>query len=71
MISPTLLTHFCSKAALEFVKSHPEDPLNVKAFEEACGVGVVVTPEQVEEAVSSNCLHKLEERFLPKQRFYK
>lgn len=34
------------------MKSHPEDPLNVKAFEEACGVGVVVTPEQVEEAVS-------------------
>lgn len=34
------------------MKGHPEDPLNVKAFEEACGVGVVVTPEQVEEAVS-------------------
>lgn len=51
------LPTFCPVAALEFVKSHPEDPLNVKAFEEACGVGVVVTPEQVEEAVSpSTCM---------------
>lgn len=40
-------------AALEFVKSHPEDPIDQKAFERACGVGVVVTPEQIEEAVES------------------
>lgn len=47
----------CFTAALEFVKGHPEDPLDVKAFEEACGVGVVVTPEQVEEAVSPREKH--------------
>ncbi|XP_037333622.2 glutamine--tRNA ligase [Pungitius pungitius] len=40
-------------AALEFVKSHPEDPIDQKEFEQACGVGVVVTPEQIEEAVES------------------
>lgn len=39
-------------AALDFVKSHPEDPLDQKAFEAACGVGVVVTPEQIEDVVS-------------------
>lgn len=43
--------HLCA-AALEFFKSHPEDPVDQKAFEEACGVGVVTTPEQIEDAVS-------------------
>uniref|UniRef100_A0A8C4GQ72 Glutamine--tRNA ligase n=1 Tax=Dicentrarchus labrax TaxID=13489 RepID=A0A8C4GQ72_DICLA len=40
-------------AALDFVKSHPQEPINQKAFEEACGVGVVITPEQIEDAVST------------------
>uniref|UniRef100_A0A3Q3M8R1 Probable glutamine--tRNA ligase n=1 Tax=Mastacembelus armatus TaxID=205130 RepID=A0A3Q3M8R1_9TELE len=40
-------------AALDFVKSHPHDPINQKEFEEACGVGVVITPEQIEDAVES------------------
>lgn len=39
-------------AALDFVKSHPEDPVDQRAFETACGVGVVVTPEQIEDVVS-------------------
>uniref|UniRef100_A0A8C5H8W2 Glutamine--tRNA ligase n=1 Tax=Gouania willdenowi TaxID=441366 RepID=A0A8C5H8W2_GOUWI len=44
-------------AALDFVKSHPQDPINQREFEEACGVGVVITPEQIEDAVSDhNCL---------------
>lgn len=42
-----------SAAALEFVKNNPEGPINQKEFEEACGVGVVITPEQIEEAVSA------------------
>lgn len=41
-------------AALEFVRNHPEDPVNQKEFEEACGVGVVITPEQIENAVSAH-----------------
>uniref|UniRef100_A0A8C4ETI5 Glutamine--tRNA ligase n=1 Tax=Dicentrarchus labrax TaxID=13489 RepID=A0A8C4ETI5_DICLA len=40
-------------AALDFVKSHPQEPINQKAFEEACGVGVVITPEQIEDAVET------------------
>ncbi|XP_077980161.1 glutamine--tRNA ligase-like [Glandiceps talaboti] len=38
-------------AALDFFKSNPVDPIDTKAFEEACGVGVNITPEQIEEAV--------------------
>lgn len=40
-------------AALEFVKSHPQDPINQKEFDETCGVGVVITPEQIEDVVSA------------------
>ncbi|XP_055485893.1 glutamine--tRNA ligase [Psammomys obesus] len=40
-------------AALEYVRSHPLDPIDVKDFELECGVGVVVTPEQIEEAVEA------------------
>lgn len=39
-------------AALEYFKSHPEDSVNQKEFESTCGVGVVITPEQIENAVS-------------------
>uniref|UniRef100_A0A1A7YBV8 Glutamine--tRNA ligase n=1 Tax=Iconisemion striatum TaxID=60296 RepID=A0A1A7YBV8_9TELE len=40
-------------AALDFVKSHPQDPISQKEFDEACGVGIVITPEQIEDAVES------------------
>uniref|UniRef100_A0A3Q2SSW7 Glutamine--tRNA ligase n=1 Tax=Fundulus heteroclitus TaxID=8078 RepID=A0A3Q2SSW7_FUNHE len=54
-------------AALDFVKGHPEDPISQKEFDEACGVGVVITPEQIEDAVESVIKkHKeqlLEERY--------
>ena len=38
-------------AALEFLKSHPVDPIDVAAFELDCGVGVVITPDQITEQV--------------------
>uniref|UniRef100_A0A6Q2YJG1 Glutamine--tRNA ligase n=1 Tax=Esox lucius TaxID=8010 RepID=A0A6Q2YJG1_ESOLU len=38
-------------AALEFVKGHPQDPINQKEFDTLCGVGVVITPEQIEDKV--------------------
>lgn len=41
-------------AALDYVRDHPQDPINQKQFDEACGVGVVVTPEQIENAVSAS-----------------
>uniref|UniRef100_A0A3Q1G3W9 Glutamine--tRNA ligase n=1 Tax=Acanthochromis polyacanthus TaxID=80966 RepID=A0A3Q1G3W9_9TELE len=54
-------------AALEFVKSHPHDPINQKEFDKTCGVGIVITPEQIEDAVESVIKkHKeqlLEERY--------
>ena len=40
-------------AALAYLKENPVDPINVAAFEESCGVGVDVSPEQIEECVSS------------------
>ncbi|CAK1551825.1 unnamed protein product [Leptosia nina] len=42
-------------AALEYVLSHlNEENVSIKEFEEACGVGIVVTPEQVELAVEKH-----------------
>uniref|UniRef100_A0A8C9B0I9 Glutamine--tRNA ligase n=1 Tax=Prolemur simus TaxID=1328070 RepID=A0A8C9B0I9_PROSS len=40
-------------AALEYVRSHPLDPIDLVDFEQECGVGVMVTPEQIEEAVEA------------------
>ncbi|XP_012667344.1 glutamine--tRNA ligase [Otolemur garnettii] len=40
-------------AALEYVRSHPLDPIDTVDFEQECGVGVTVTPEQIEEAVEA------------------
>uniref|UniRef100_A0A8C2WQ35 Glutamine--tRNA ligase n=1 Tax=Cyclopterus lumpus TaxID=8103 RepID=A0A8C2WQ35_CYCLU len=55
-------------AALEFVKSHPQDPINQGEFDEACGVGVAITPEQIEEAVES--LIKKHKEQLLKERYH-
>ncbi|XP_053173556.1 glutamine--tRNA ligase [Scomber japonicus] len=55
-------------AALDFVKSHPQDPLNEKEFEAACGVGVVVTPEQIEDAVET--VIKKHKEQLVKERYH-
>ena len=37
---------------MDYLKAKPVDPIEVKEFENACGVGVKVTPDQVEECVS-------------------
>ncbi|KAM3618431.1 uncharacterized protein V6R79_020221 [Siganus canaliculatus] len=55
-------------AALDFVKSHPQDPINQKEFEETCGVGVVITPEQIEDAVET-VIKKHKEQLL-KERYH-
>ncbi|XP_003976505.1 glutamine--tRNA ligase [Takifugu rubripes] len=54
-------------AALDFVRDHPQDPINQKQFDEACGVGVVVTPEQIENAVEA-VIQKHKEQLL-KERY--
>lgn len=41
-------------AALEYLLSNPTDPLDVKKFNEFCGVGVVVTPEQIKSTVAGH-----------------
>ncbi|XP_056129518.1 glutamine--tRNA ligase [Lampris incognitus] len=40
-------------AALDFVKNCSQDSVNQRGFEDACGVGVVITPEQIEDAVET------------------
>ncbi|KAB5567684.1 hypothetical protein PHYPO_G00235700 [Pangasianodon hypophthalmus] len=56
-------------AALDFVKSHPEDPLDKKAFETACGVGVVVTSEQIEDVVELTIRKHKEQLLAERYRF--
>ncbi|XP_054752456.1 glutamine--tRNA ligase-like [Lytechinus pictus] len=41
-------------AALEYLKCNPVDPINIGDFEKACGVGVVVEPEDIEDEVNSS-----------------
>ncbi|XP_077369978.1 glutamine--tRNA ligase [Festucalex cinctus] len=55
-------------AALEFFKIHPEDSLDQSEFNEACGVGVVITPEQIEDAVES--VIKKHKEQLEKERYH-
>ncbi|XP_014773405.1 glutamine--tRNA ligase [Octopus bimaculoides] len=38
-------------SALSYLLSNPTDPVDIKTFEESCGVGVSVTSDQVETAV--------------------
>ncbi|XP_061113410.1 glutamine--tRNA ligase [Conger conger] len=38
-------------AALDFVKARLQEPIHKQEFEEACGVGIVITPEQIEDSV--------------------
>ncbi|XP_012883513.1 PREDICTED: glutamine--tRNA ligase [Dipodomys ordii] len=49
--SKKIHTELQLSAALEYVRSHPLDPIDTVDFEQECGVGVIVTPEQIEEAV--------------------
>lgn len=39
-------------AAMDYLLSNPLEPVDVKKLEAACGVGVVITPDQIEAAVS-------------------
>ena len=48
-------------AALNYLMSNIKETVDTKAFEEACGVGIVITPEQIEEAVEKLILTHKEE----------
>lgn len=57
-------------AALEYLLSHvSEANIDSEAFEKFCGVGVVVTPEQVEQAVEKHMAKYKEELLLKRYRF--
>lgn len=36
---------------MDYLMANPVGEVNIKSFEESCGVGVVVTPEQIEHEV--------------------
>lgn len=38
-------------AALDYLKSHPVDPIDSADFERSCGVGVVISQEEINEKV--------------------
>ena len=41
-------------AAMDYLLHHPSSDVNIAEFDEECGVGVVVTAEQIKEVVSLN-----------------
>ncbi|XP_068108759.1 glutamine--tRNA ligase [Hyperolius riggenbachi] len=53
LTSKKIATDLQLNAALDYIKGHPVDPINVADFEKECGVGIVVTPEEIEEAVEA------------------
>ena len=54
-----MLSVFFHLAAVEYMKSHPVLPVNVAAFEDSCGIGVNITPDQIEDCVSTKYMHTL------------
>lgn len=57
-------------AGLEYLLSNVNDMnMSVVAFEKACGVGVVVTPEQVEQAVEKHMAKYKQELLEKRYRF--
>lgn len=54
-------------AAFDYLKTHPEDPVNKAELEKACGVGVVVTREEIEQrivaVIAENRQELLEKRY--------
>ena len=39
-------------AAVDFMKANPVLPVDVAAFQKNCGIGVNITPDQIEDCVS-------------------
>ncbi|XP_073425693.1 glutamine--tRNA ligase-like [Dendrobates tinctorius] len=63
VVNKKISTDLQLNAALEYVKGHPVDPIDTADFERECGVGVTVTPEQIEEAVEA-VIQKYKEQLL-------
>lgn len=41
-------------AALQYFVNNPAESYDVSAFQEACGIGVLVTPDQIEAEVTEH-----------------
>ncbi|KAM3914959.1 glutamine--tRNA ligase [Leptodactylus fuscus] len=63
IINKKIATDLQLNAAMEYVKGHPLEPIDTADFERECGVGVTVTPEQIEEAVEA-VIQKYKEQLL-------
>lgn len=54
-------------AAFEYLKSNPVDPIDIASFEGFCGVGIVVTREEIvdviRESIGANREELLEKRY--------
>ena len=50
---------FLYSAAFDFLKSHPVDPIDVKSFEQFCGVGVVISQDDINQKVGMCVRSKL------------
>ncbi|KAH0630312.1 hypothetical protein JD844_013227 [Phrynosoma platyrhinos] len=64
-----IVTDLQVNAALEYIKSHPVNTIDPADFDRACGVGVVVTPEQIEEAVEAAISKHQAQLLLERYRF--
>ena len=48
----------CLPAAFAYLKSHPSGPVDRERLEQSCGIGVVITEEQIKQEVDQyNYLH--------------
>lgn len=52
IVNKNLASDLQLTAAFDYLLSNPSDSVNVKNFNEFCGVGVVVTPEQIKATVA-------------------
>lgn len=69
VVSKKIVTEIQLSAALDYVKANPVDPINVTEFEAETGVGVVVTPEQIEDTVESIINENKKELLAKRYRF--
>lgn len=53
MISDCLICLRFLSAAIDYLLSNPTEPVDQKALEESAGIGVTVTPEEIERVVEN------------------
>lgn len=66
IVNNNLLTELQLTAALDYLLSNQNDPLDTKSFNAHCGVGVVITPEDIKSTVGK-VLNKYKAEILEKR----